>query len=94
MDAEKERLLFYQVIMMFHTAGMQHLGKIHDAASNEIKRDLDQAQFMIDILDVLERKMKGNLAKDEEKFIGNALQELKLNYVDEAAKPDPPKSAT
>ena len=58
-----------------------------------MERDLKAAQFSIDILDMLEKKMKGNLSDEEAKLIGHVLYELRLNYVDEAKKKDPEPKA-
>ena len=41
-----------------------------------------------DMLDMLKEKAKGNLSAEEDRFLTNLLKELKLNFVDEAGKPD------
>jgi hypothetical protein len=87
--SEKNELLLAQLIFMFQTAALQQMGKIKNPMTDKIERDLQQAQISIDILDMLHAKMKGNLAPAEEKMFSGVLQELRLNYVDEAAKPAP-----
>ena len=57
--------------------------------TGKVERDLTAAKFSIDMLTMLENKMKGNLTDDESKFLEHALYELRLNYVDESKKPDP-----
>jgi hypothetical protein len=89
MDTEKNSALFLSLVMTFHAAAMQQMGKVKHPLSEKIERDLDQAQMSIDILDMLKDKTKGNLSDDETKLISNVLQELKLNYVDEASKKQP-----
>jgi len=88
-DDEKQGALFVSLLMMFHSAAMQYLGKVKNPATDKIERNLEQAQAMIDMFDMLKHKTKGNLTGEEEKFLSNLTQELKLNYVDEAAKPEP-----
>lgn len=83
---EKNTALFANLVMMFHSATMQHLGKIKNPLSDKMERDLNQAQLTIDILDMLAEKTKGNLTPDESKFLTNVLKEVKLNYVDEEGK--------
>lgn len=83
---EKDTALFTGLVMMFHSAAMQHLGKVKNPATDKVEQRLEQAQAMIDMLDMLSKKMKGNLSDDEGKFLSNVLRELKLNYVDEVAK--------
>lgn len=83
---EKDTALFTGLVMMFHSAAMQNLGKIKNPATDKVELNLEQAQAMIDMLDMLSKKTKGNLSENESKFLSNVLQELKLNYVDEVAK--------
>jgi hypothetical protein len=91
---EKHDALFISLLMMFHSAAMQYLGKIKNPATDKIERNLEQAQAIIDMFDMLKEKTKGNLSAEEEKFLSNLAQELKLNYVDEAAKPQPTAGET
>ena len=42
--------------------------------------------YYIDLLDMLQTKMKGNLTEWEEQYILHSLSELKLNYIDEKKK--------
>ena len=83
---EKQELLLIQLVLMFQTASLQHMGKLKNPLSDKIERDLQQAQISIDMLEMLHQKMKGNLSPEEERLFSNILQELKLNYVDEASK--------
>jgi hypothetical protein len=88
--SEKESALFMGLVMMFHTAAMQHMGKIKNPLTDKIERNLEQAQFAIDILDVLATRTKGNLSDEENRLLTNIIKELKLNYVDELSnKPEP-----
>lgn len=86
---EKNELLLAQLIFMFQTAALQQMGKLKNPMTDKIERDLQQAQMSIDIMAMLHGKMKGNLTPSEEKMFAGVLQELRLNYVDEAAKPAP-----
>jgi hypothetical protein len=93
---QKDEFLITQIILMFQAAALQQMGKLKNPMTDKVERDLNQAQISIDILDVLHRKMQGNLSNDEDKIFRQVLQELRLNYVDEAAKsqaePAPPKT--
>ena len=89
---EKHQALFVQLVMMFHTLTMHQLGKIKNPMTDKIERDLTAAQGSIDMLDMLKERTKGNLPPDEERFMTEMLKELRLNYVDEAAKPAPPEA--
>jgi hypothetical protein len=76
---------------MFHTAAMQQLGKLKNPLTETIERDLQAAQNSIDLLDMLRVKTKGNLGQEESRLLTQVLQELRLNYVDEARKAPPPQ---
>ncbi len=89
MNSEKNSALFFSLVMTFHAAAMQQMGKVKHPISDKIERDLEQAQMSIDLLDMLQSKTQGNLSEEEARLLGNILQELKLNYVDEAAKREP-----
>ncbi len=92
---DKHRALFTQLVLIFHTAAMQHMGKLKNPLTDKIERSLIQAQSAIDMLDMLKEGMKGNLSNEEERFLSTVLQELKLNYLDEMKKPDlPPEPPT
>lgn len=86
MDEKRSEAMFASVVMMFHAAAIQHLGKVKNPATDKIERDLDQAQMAIDVLDMLSERTRGNLTAQEGAFLSRTLQELKLNYVDEIAK--------
>jgi ribosome recycling factor len=83
---EKDNALFSGLVLMFQGAAMQSLGKTMNPSTEKVEKNLEQAQSMIDMLDMLEKKSKGNLSHDEERFLRNVIQQLKLNYVDEISK--------
>lgn len=83
---DKNSQIFLYLISTFEMAALQQMGKIKNPMTDKIEKDLFQAQFSIDVLDMLTVKMKGNLSEYEEKFLSNIISQLKLNYVDEANK--------
>ena len=93
-ESEKDTALFMGLVLMFHAAAMQHMGKTKNPISDKVERSLDQAQFVIDTLDALVVKTKGNLSDEENRFLTNVVKELKLNYVEELAKDKQPGVGT
>jgi hypothetical protein len=85
---DKHTMLFARLVLMLHAAAMQYLGKIKNPVTDAIERDLAGAQGMIDTLEMMENRTKGNLSLEEARMLAQMLQELRLNYVDEAQKPD------
>ncbi|MCU0452069.1 MAG: DUF1844 domain-containing protein [Bacteroidetes bacterium] len=86
MDDQRRQALFASLVISLHAAAMQHLGKVKDPATDTVRRDLEQAQMVIDLLDMLTENTKNNLSANESTFLSRTVQELKLNYVDEVVK--------
>jgi hypothetical protein len=77
---------FFQIIFSLQTAAMQQMGKIVSPVTGKIERDISMAKTTIDILAMLETKMKGNLTDEESSYISRSLYELRMNFVDESKK--------
>jgi len=75
-----------QLVMQNQQIAMMAMGKIKNPVTNRIDRNLDYAKVSIDTLDMIKIKTKGNLSDYEEKFLTEALKDLKLNYVSELDK--------
>ena len=85
---DKNLQLFLYVVSSFEMAAMQGMGKINNPVTGKVERNLEQAQFAIDVMDMLKDKTKGNLSDYETRFLDTVTSQLKLNFVDEAAKKD------
>jgi len=85
-NKDKDQMLFTNLIIMFQTAAMQHLGKLKNPMTDKTERDIEQAKISIDILDMIQRKTEGNLEEYEKKLLKSVLHELRLNYVYERDK--------
>ena len=87
---EKNYQLFMQLLYMFHTSAMQGLGKMADP-TGKVNKNLEYVSQTIDLMEMLKDKTKGNISEDIEKVLEGMLSELRLNYVDEKAKPEEKK---
>ena len=85
----KEDQLFIHLVNTFVQSAWISLGKVKNPVSDELERNVEQASYYIDLLDMLQTKMKGNLSEWEEQYILHSLSELKLNYIDEKKKKEP-----
>jgi hypothetical protein len=88
---DKRAIMFAQLVLMLQAAAMQYLGKLKNPVTDALERNLQAAQGMIDLLDMLKDRTRGNLSTEESAMLDQMLRDLRLNYVDEAAKPDPPR---
>lgn len=83
---KREEYHFVQLVLMFQAASLQQMGKIQNPFTQKVERDLDQAKFSIEMLEMFQEKTKGNLSESEKKFLDHVLFELRMNYVEEVNK--------
>jgi hypothetical protein len=81
-----EQQLFDQLISsLVHTTWVS-LGKIKNPMTDKIEKDLMSASMNIDMIDMLYKRMDGNLSDAEDKYLGQVLSELKMNYIHEQSQ--------
>ena len=59
-----------------------NLGLAQNPLTGRTEKDLEQAKYSIDLLQVLKDKMRGNLTEEEEKLFSTVLYDLRMRYVD------------
>ena len=80
--SKKEKLFMY-LIGTFRSSAWVALGKIKNPMTEKSRVNIEQASFYIDLLDMVQEKMNGNLTDYEEQMLINTVSELKLNLIDE-----------
>lgn len=73
------------------TFGLQaaiFLGVIENPATKKKEENLPQAKFIIDTLNMLKQKTKGNLNTEETEILDTLLCELRAQYISKAKKPN------
>lgn len=83
---DKHSQLFLLLIGTYEMAALQQMGKLKNPLTDKLERNLEQAQFSIELLDMIREKTKGNLDEQEQKFLDSIISQVKLNYVDEMDK--------
>ena len=83
--SKKEQLFMY-LVGTFQSSAWIALGKIKNPMTEKSKVNIEQASFYIDLLDMIQEKMKGSLTDYEEQMLINTVSELKLNLIDEKKK--------
>jgi len=79
-------ILFMQLVMQNQQLALMAMGKITNPELQGIDVNLDLAKMVIDTLDMLIEKTKGNLSDYEDKYLQDTIKELKLEYVNELDK--------
>jgi len=69
------------------------MGEQLDPRQGKLPVNLPQAKEIIDILSVLETKMKGNLNQEEQAMLTDMLYALRMKYVDLASGKKPPSTS-
>ena len=85
-QAPEADFIFLSLVLNIQAAALQQMGKMVNPVTGELERSLEGAKQSIDLLECLERKTQGNLSKDEERAMQEALTTLRLNFVDELKK--------
>ena len=83
--SKKEQFFMY-LVGTFQSSAWIALGKIENPMTEKTKVNTDQASFYIDLLDMMQEKMRGNLTDYEEQMLINTVSELKLKLIDEKKK--------
>ncbi|MEE9394488.1 MAG: DUF1844 domain-containing protein [Planctomycetota bacterium] len=76
------RATFQTIVYTMATQAMIALGEIESPISHETKVDLRQAKYLIDSLQVLLDKTKGNLDETERGALINILAEVQMKFVE------------
>lgn len=88
-NASREEImsaLFANMVIQQTNMAMMMLGKVAHPQTGERIQDLEAAKMFIDQLEMLEFKTKGNLTKQEEALMKQALSALHMAFV-EAIEP-------
>lgn len=69
------------LVTMLATEAMVALGQIPHPATGQVQADREQAQYLIDLLDILREKTHGNLTEREQQMLEVLLHELRMAFV-------------
>jgi hypothetical protein len=74
---------FVALVQMFATSALQQMGKLANPLTQKAEKNMDGARAMIDLLEMLQAKTRGNLTREEENLLKTTLASLQLTYVEE-----------
>ena len=78
-----EQQLFDQLISSLVHSAWVYLGKVKNPMNDKLEKNIDQASIQIDMLDMLFKRMTGNLSEQEDQYLSHIIRELKMNFVEE-----------
>jgi len=85
-EEQQEQLLFMMLVQQHQQIAMMGMGKIENPNTGSIERELKSAKYAIDTLVMLQHYTGGNLPKDLNDYLTETLNNLRMNYADEADK--------
>jgi len=88
-----EQQFFDQLISSLVHSSWVYLGKIKNPKNDKLEKNVEQASVQIDMLDILFKRMTGNMSEEEDKYLGHVIRELKMNFVEEKNKSEEPDSS-
>jgi len=82
------RIDFITYLNNLVATGQLYLEGIRDPDTGEVVVNLGLVKGIIDTIEMLEEKTKGNLTAPEANFLANTLYELRMGYVRAISKPE------
>ena len=75
---------FSSLVLPFYTQAVIKLGMVKDPMTNKEEENLELSKRLIDLIQLLKERTKGNLKPEEEKFLAACLQQLRIAYMEKA----------
>ncbi len=88
-----EQQLFDQLISSLVHSAWVYLGKIKNPMNDKLEKNVEQASVQIELLDMLFKRMTGNMSEEEDEYLGHVIRELKMNFVEEKNKSEEPDNS-
>ena len=82
------------LLTMLATEALVALGQVPHPLTQRVHIHRNQAQYLIDMIDVLRQKTKGNLTPDEQQLIEAILHQLRMAFIETGQKPPAAAGAT
>ena len=92
---DTHKAMFLDLIAMLSATTMQQMGKLINPMTGKTEVNMEAAQATIDMLEMIEAKSRGNLDREEERFLKTSLTTLRMNFVEtKTATPATPPPST
>jgi hypothetical protein len=72
---------FSTLVLSLASSAVLAMGLEKNPQTGQVEKDLELAQFNIDMLNLLKEKTKNNLTADEQQFVNDVIGDLQLKYV-------------
>lgn len=92
-SAEAHADLFADLVIQHTNMALVFCGALPHPETGEPVRDLEMARMLIDRLDMLQAKTRGNLGPDETALLRQSLATVRMAFVQAAQEPGPAPAA-
>jgi hypothetical protein len=82
--SQSHGLDFISILFTYVHTCLIYLGEVKDPEGQATGDNLEGARQMIDILEMMQQKTKGNLTTQEDKYLDSALYDLRMRYMKKA----------
>jgi hypothetical protein len=80
-ESKLEKIDFVSILFSYVHTSLIYLGDLEDPISKKSGENLEGARQMIEILELMEQKTKGNLTQKEAQYLESALFDLRMRYM-------------
>jgi hypothetical protein len=87
---QRHAALFAQMVMQLASTALVMLGQAPNPMTGKTETDLETAQLLVEQLEMLEVKTKGNLGADEQRLLKQSLMTLRMAFVEAVNAPKQP----
>jgi len=67
-----------------YTQTLMALGQMEDPSTGDQEQSLPESSYLIDTLEVLREKTRGNLTQEESEYLSSIIHDLQMRYVQAA----------
>src|SRR5687768_10649148 len=71
---------FASLVKIYVQSALVHMGELEDPVEHKTTENLEAARQMIDIIELLRDKTKGNLTPQEDHYVEGVLFDLRMRY--------------
>jgi hypothetical protein len=89
-DPEMPPASFELLLTMLATEALVALGQVPHPVTGKAQVQRNLAKYLIDMLDLLQHKTKGNLTDYEDKLLENVLHQMRMIFIQTADQPANP----
>ena len=79
-----DKIDFISILFSYIHTALIYLGDLEDPIQKKPAENLPGAKQMLEILELMQQKTKGNLTKEESQYLESALYDLRMRYLTKA----------